>query len=80
MIMPTAAGALLSLSKNYRGDEPFTLFLALIDYEDVRESAGARGLAELMEHSGYLELSALGAALTEYAQRPDVVTEWLGTL
>jgi hypothetical protein len=70
---------LYSWSLNYdAGRGPFTLFLDLIAWSD--DNIGET-LFELKGSSlGYVELGKLAVALTEYADRPQDVREYVDTL
>jgi len=70
---------LYSWSLNYdAGKGPFTLFLDLIGWSE--DNIG-EPLYSLKDASlGYLELSKLAAALTEYADRPNEVREYTDAL
>lgn len=84
-VYATAVGDLYHWSTNYNaGYGPFVLFLDMVGYSDdeygqtmyaptLRESDNARGLHSWGSELGYVELSKLGAALVEYADRPQDV-------
>ncbi len=59
--------ALFEWSRNYNYPTPATLFLGLIDYEDMELVQGVA--------LGYMELDYLGDALKEYANNPQTVNE-----
>ena len=60
--------ALFEWSRNYSYPTPATLFLGLIEYEDMEGLVQGVAL-------GYLELDYLGDALKEYANNPQLVNE-----
>jgi hypothetical protein len=68
-------------SANYDDFLPFRKFLDLIGYAD--EEWGSEAIADWKEPwrgLGYMELAQLADALTEYANRPLDVKEWIGKL
>lgn len=68
-------------SANYDDFTPFRKFLDLIGYSG--EEWGSDGCADWKEPwrgLGYMELAQLADALTEYANRPLDVKEWIGKL
>lgn len=71
---------LYSWSLNYdAGKGPFSLFLDLTGWseENIGEAVFSGTPATSL---GYLELAKLAAALNEYADRPQSVTEYVDTL
>lgn len=74
-----AVQTLYSWSLNYdAGHGPFTLFVDLIGWSDENLGQPLYDLATMS--LGYVELSYLAAALTEYADRPHDVSEYVDRL
>lgn len=75
-------GELYHWASNYNNFSPFRKFLDLIGYteemygEEMPMANWERPSFEL----GYVELSKLGEALTEYANRPEEVTRFIAEL
>lgn len=75
-------GELYHWASNYNNFSPFRKFLDLIGYyeemygEEIAIANWERPSFEL----GYVELSKLGEALTEYANRPEEVTRFIAEL
>jgi len=75
-------GELYHWSSNYNNFSPFRKFLDLIGYTEEMDGDEAP-LATWERPSfelGYVELSKLGEALTEYANRPQDVTRFITEL
>lgn len=91
-VYAVAVGDLYHWSTNYdAGDGPFALFLDMIGYSDdeygmalygptVRAADNTRGMSSWDSNLGYVELSKLGAALVEYADRPQDVRAFVDQL
>ncbi len=60
------------------GRGPITLYLDLIGWSDDNIGEPLYSLADAS--LGYIELAKLAAALTEYADRPQDVREWVDRL
>lgn len=72
---------LYSWSLNYdAGKGPFTLFLDLIGYFEDEYGEGVVIYDLANKSLGYVELSKLAAALSEYADRPTEVREYVERL
>jgi len=66
-------------STNYQaGQGPITLFLDLIGWSDEQIGEPLYNMRDAK--LGYVELSKLAAALTEYANRPHDVRDWIDGL
>jgi hypothetical protein len=63
---------------NYDFPAPSSLFLDLVGYSE--EEHGRNLTAEKMPSLGYLEIDLLAKALTEYAQRPQDVRDFVNKL
>jgi len=61
-----------------RDSNPFTVYLDLIGWS--RENYGSDLVIRDLGSLGYMELGYLADALTEYADNPREVTEWLDAL
>lgn len=81
---PTYCEAVADLyrwSANYEDFIPFRKFLDLIGYADEEwEGEALADWKEPWRGLGYMELAQLADALTEYANRPLDVKEWIGKL
>lgn len=67
-------------STNYdSGEGPFTLFLDMIGWSDLNIGSSLYGPVHA-DGLGYVELDKLAKALTEYADRPTDVGEWVEQL
>lgn len=74
-----AVGRLYSWSTNYDpGKGPFTLFLDLIGWS--KDEIGQDIYDYSTRNLGYVELDYLGDALTEYADRPNPVRDFVSQL
>lgn len=65
---------LMVWSDSYDFPTPFTLFLDIIGWNDAH--FGGK-VADPMPDMGYLEISLLAQALTEYSLSPDAVHEYV---
>ena len=73
------AQALYSWGLNCNRDaNPFTVYLDLIGWS--KENYGSDLVIRDLGYLGYMELGYLADALTEYANSPREVTEWLDAL
>ena len=63
---------------NYNFPAPSSLFLDLIGYSE--EQHGENLCAQKMPSLGYLEIDLLAKALTEYATRPNEVSQFVNGL
>ena len=74
-----AVGCLMSWATNYEFPQtPYVVFLDLIGY--AAEEFGERLLKEAPTCLGYLELGMLAEALTEYADRPGDIVEFINAV
>lgn len=72
---------LYSWSLNYdTGKGPFALFLDLIGWSAENIGEPLYSLATVEATLGYVELDKLAVALTEYAEHPQDVREYVDTL
>lgn len=71
---------LYSWSSNYNNFEPFVKFLDLIGYSEDEYGAPQLDWTDPTRSLGYVELAKLAEALTEYANRPHDVVEWVRQL
>jgi hypothetical protein len=72
--------SLYSFSSNHKGFAPFRKFLDLIGYTEEEFGTPLGDWKEPSSSFGYMELGLLADALTEYANRPNDVTDFLKEL
>lgn len=73
-------GDLYSWASNHEGMQPFRKFLDLIGYTEEEFGEPLGDWKEPSLALGYKELGLLGDAVTEYANRPQDVTDFLKEL
>jgi hypothetical protein len=72
--------SLYSFASNHEGFAPFRKFLDLIGYTEEEFGAPLGDWKKPSSSFGYMELGLLADALTEYANRPNDVTDFLKEL
>lgn len=72
--------SLYSWSSNHEGMQPFRKFLDLIGYTEEEFGSALGDWKEPSSALGYKEVGLLAEALTEYANRPNDVTEFVKEL
>lgn len=73
-------GDLYSWASNHEGMQPFRKFLDLIGYTEEEFGSALGDWKEPSSALGYKEIGLLAEALTEYANRPHDVTEFVKEL
>ena len=72
--------SLYSWSSNYQGMTPFRKFLDLVSYSSETYGSPLADWADPSDCLGYMELSKLGEALVEWANRPLDCETWVSEL
>ena len=75
-----AIASLFSWALNCENGKPWTLFIDLIGWSMENYGHNISNVSDLSDGLGYMELDYLADALKAYADRPQLVEEWVTEL